>query len=151
MTTPRTAHFRLWEFSCPEGGRVPERYRANLQRLMDASETGRYELGDLVWIVISGWRSPAYNRKNKGRATNSRHLTAEAIDFRVRAADDTPRRLTHTIGGRRYLKPAVVYWVLHDMMMDGLIPKGGLAAYSTFTHYDIRGWAARWRKAPERP
>ena len=42
-------------------------------------------------------------------------------------------------------------WVLADMMRAGTIPKGGLACYPTFVHYDIRGIASRWRKAPKRP
>lgn len=156
MRAPRTAHFSAREFRCPEGGAVPQRYHKNLKRLQFACEKGRTRLGGQPWHVVSGWRSLSYNRKNKGRASKSRHLTGEAIDFYVRAPTNAPKRLTRwlRISKRkriRVYKMAVVYWVLKDMMDAGEIPKGGLACYPTFVHLDIRGWNARWRRAPKRP
>ena len=156
MRAPHTAHFSAREFRCPEGGAVPRRCYAKLKRLMGACEEGRARLGGGSWHVVSGWRSLAYNRKNKGRASKSRHLTGDAIDFYVIAPKGTLRRLTRMLRVSkrkrvRVLKMSLVYWVLKDMMDAGEIPKGGLACYPTFVHLDIRGWKARWRKAPKRP
>lgn len=139
-----SAHFKMSEFSSPiwdpvrkrrRRGRepVPHRYRANVRKTQAALETIRAVLG-LPVTVISGWRSVAYNRANKGRASRSLHLSGRAADIRIKG-----------------VSPALVYWVIRGLIVNGEIPRGGLACYPTFTHYDIRGYNARWRKAPKLP
>jgi len=130
MRKPKTEHFSLAEF---EGkGPCPKHYWGNIQRLMDALEVIRAELGgaSITITPAGGYRSPLVNRKNKGRATKSQHLLGKAADIRCRRS------------------PAVVYRAIESLQKRGLIPKGGLAAYPSFVHYDIRGRNARWRKAP---
>lgn len=139
-----TPHFKLSEFSSPSriNGRtsytrriaVPMVYRPNLRKLANALEVIRKALGNKPIRIASGWRDPAFNSASKGRATKSLHLVAKAADMQVKG-----------------VSPARVYWVIWQLQRDGLIPKGGLACYSTFVHYDIRGYNARWRRAPKRP
>ena len=132
-------HFAWHELSSPRVGRrgrdpVPRRYRKNVVKLCEALEVGRAAAGGKPWTILSGWRSPTYNRANKGRATLSQHLYGRAADIKVKG-----------------MTPAQVYWLLWDLIQAGEIPKGGLACYRTFVHYDTRGWNARWLKAPPRP
>jgi uncharacterized protein YcbK (DUF882 family) len=134
-----SAHFKLSEFSSPRTDRsgrdsVPPRYQPNVRRLMTALETIRKAAGDRPMSVISGWRSVVYNRANKGRASRSQHLYGKAADLRC-----------------RHMTPARLYWVIKDLQDAGTIPKGGLACYGSFVHYDIRGRNARWRAEPRRP
>jgi len=140
MTAPRTAHFKASEFSSPGVPKrsdrvpVPPAYHDNLAALMKALETIRSHCGGKPVRVVSGYRTKVYNRQNKGRATRSQHLYAKAADIRVKG-----------------MSPPEVYWTIQFLQSQGAIPKGGLACYPTFTHYDIRGYNARWRAAPPWP
>ena len=147
-------HFKMSEFSSPsvigrkvsysKREQVPQHYRANVVRLMVALEVIRAALGGKPTRVASGWRSQKFNSRSKGRATRSLHLFGKAADIQVRG-----------VPVKR------VYWMIKSLMDRRLIPIGGLAAYSklnkkgqriwTFVHYDIRGRAARWKKAPPKP
>lgn len=148
MTKPRTKHFALREW---EGhGPCPKRYHTNVQRLMNALEV---VYGTILALFLDsdaevrcritkggGYRSPKVNRENKGRASRSQHLFGRAADMVWEYRRDD--------GEWARIDPAHVYWVIHDLQQEGRIPKGGLAAYPTFVHYDIRGRNARWRAAP---
>jgi len=145
----RTTHFRMSEFSSPgvpkANGRhtarvpVPAKLHSNAVALMRELEIIRTALGGASVRIISGYRTLAYNKLNKGRASKSLHLQAKAADIVVRDKE-----------GKK-IRPQRVYWVIKDLMNAGAITKGGLAAYPSFVHYDIRGRVARWRKAPSRP
>jgi uncharacterized protein YcbK (DUF882 family) len=138
-------HFDLAEFSSPEYAHAtgkqrapgkttpPQKYHPNLRRLCGALEVLR-AVDDVPIEIVSGWRSESYNKRNKGRGSRSQHLVGKAADIRSAASS-----------------PAVLYWRLHRLMSQGAIPRGGLACYPTFVHYDTRGWPARWRRAPPRP
>lgn len=139
-----TEHFKLSEFSSPtvtKDGRksyvkrraVPEVYRERVLRLAKCLEALRETLGHRPVRIVSGYRTPAYNKRING-AKKSTHMYCLAADIKV--------------SGRTVAK---VYWALWQLQKDGIIPKGGLAAYRTFVHYDMRGWNARWRRAPARP
>lgn len=73
--------------------------------------------------VLSGYRSPAYNRRIGG-ARASQHMRFTALDL---GTD----------------KPALLYKILLDMRRDGKF-KGGLGMYPTFVHVDTRGTNANW-------
>ena len=132
-----TPHFHSGEFSSPgvlrrrDRVQVPARYRRNLRRVMVALETIRAALGGHPVKILSGYRTPEYNRQNKGRASKSQHLYANAADIRVKG-----------------VRVRDVYWAIAQLRHDGKIPKGGLAAYPTFVHYDCRGRNVGWRRAP---
>ena len=108
--------------------------RASLILLVEQLEIIRRACGGRSVTIVSGFRTLEYNRGNKGRASWSRHLFGQAADIRVKG-----------------LSPAAVFHVCRDLIHAGLIKRGGLAAYPTFTHYDTRGWNARWRPTPKRP
>ena len=42
------------------------------------------------------------------------------------------------------MTPAEVKALIVQLIKDGKMKKGGIGLYRTFTHYDTRGWNARW-------
>ena len=76
--------------------------------------------------VISGYRSPKYNRKIGG-ARKSQHMLAKAADIKISG-----------------MTPEEVKAVIVQLIKEGKMHVGGIGLYRTFTHYDIRGWNARW-------
>jgi uncharacterized protein YcbK (DUF882 family) len=120
-----TTNFNLSEFNSKCGRPMPENVRVNIQRLANALQVIRDEVKKPITIT-SGYRSPEHNRAVKG-ASNSFHLTGIACDFKVSGM--TPKQVATTI---------------EKLIEQGKIPQGGLKAYSSWIHYDIRGTKARW-------
>ncbi len=121
-----TLHFKRSEFDCRDGTKVPKKYLGNVQTLAEQLEVLRAALGGPNIKVISGYRSPKYNRK-VGGAKRSQHLTASAADIIVSG-----------------VKPTEVHRTLERLIDSHLIKQGGLGLYRSFVHYDIRGRKARW-------
>lgn len=121
--TPKSKYFKLSEFHCGDGTRVPEEYYDNVQELMDNLDVLREHLGYPI-TINSGYRTAEYN-KSVGGAKKSQHLTASAADIRLNVT------------------PSVVQKAIKKLMKDGDMKKGGLGIYSTFTHYDI-GKSRTW-------
>ena len=124
MTDRRfTQHFAVSELACRDSSPVPAKYYANAVAICQRAEVLRKVSGPL--IVVSGYRSPAHNRKVNGAKT-SQHLTASALDLRC---------------------PGVTAADLADMYQElidrGLVPDGGLGRYNNWIHIDI-GKARRW-------
>lgn len=120
-----TENFSLSEFQSKDGSPFPPQVIDNIQQLANALQIIRDELKSPITIT-SGYRSPEHNRKIKG-AINSTHIHGKGADFRVRG-----------------FEPATVAAVIERLIAEGRIPQGGLKAYSTWVHYDIRGIRARW-------
>ena len=120
-----TENFKLKEFECRDGTPVPEIYMQNVQELCKNLQALRDFLKKPI-IVISGYRSPDYNTKIKG-AKRSQHLFAKAADI--------------VIPGMTSL---VVRDTITRLIKEGKMCKGGVGIYPAFTHYDIRGYNARW-------
>ena len=119
----------LWssEFNCKDGSAYPANWLySRLAPLSRALEIVRAITGKTMTIV-SGYRTPAYNRKTKGAAPRSKHMQGIAADFKLEGI--SPRRL---------------FPILDRFQRMGVLPKGGLHAYPTFVHIDIRGRIARW-------
>ena len=76
--------------------------------------------------IISGYRSPKYNRRIGG-AKKSQHMKARAADIKIRG-----------------MHPDEVRQAILTLIKQGKMAKGGVGRYTTFTHYDTRGWNARW-------
>ena len=120
-----TENFKLSEFKCKDGTHVPEELFENVQLLCDNLQVLRDHIGKPI-RVISGYRSPKYNRRIGG-ARKSQHMTAKAADIKVSG-----------------MTPAEVKSAIVSLIKDGKMMKGGIGLYKTFTHYDVRGRNARW-------
>jgi uncharacterized protein YcbK (DUF882 family) len=120
-----TENFKLDEFTCRDGSPVPDEYLPNVIELCKNLQILREVLGKPI-IVISGYRSPSYNTKIKG-AKRSQHLLAKAADIVVPGMTSLEVRDT-----------------IIKLIKEGKMCKGGVGIYPTFTHYDIRGFNARW-------
>jgi len=76
--------------------------------------------------ITSGYRSPKYN-KRVSKAKSSQHILAKAADVQVEG-----------------VAPEEVHTTILRLIAQGKMKQGGVGSYSTFTHYDIRGYGARW-------
>ena len=125
MSKQLTKNFNLSEFRCRDGSDVPEELMENVYLLAENLQVLRDHLGKPV-RVISGYRSPAYNRKIGG-AKKSQHMVARAADIKVSG-----------------MHPDDVRQEILGLIKEGKMATGGVGRYTTFTHYDTRGWNARW-------
>ena len=122
-----TANFAWSEFTSKGDGKaVPSNLRSNVQKLCEQLEIIRREAGGKSIRINSGYRSPYWNGK-VGGATNSQHLYGKAADIVVSG-----------------MSAAAVHSLVKRLINEGKIEQGGLGKYNSFTHYDIRGTAARW-------
>ena len=85
----------------------------------------RESLGRSI-VIISSYRSPAYNAKIDGAAKHSYHKTFQALDI--------------VVAGH---SPESVFKKLLAWREAGRF-KGGLGKYSSFVHIDTRGANATW-------
>ena len=118
-------NFNLSEFRCKDGSDVPEELLANVRKLAKNLQVIREHIGKPI-KVISGYRSPSYNRRIGG-ARRSQHMLATAADIKVAG-----------------MSPSEVKAVIVGLIKSGKIDSGGVGLYKTFTHYDTRGRNARW-------
>lgn len=118
-------NFSLSEFGCRDGSDIPDEYMDNVCLLAKNLQVLRDHVGKPVRI-ISGYRSPKYNKKIGG-ARKSQHMVAKAADIKISG-----------------MSPAEVKAVIVELIKEGKMHVGGIGLYTTFTHYDIRGWNARW-------
>ena len=125
MSNKITENFALSEFRCKDGTEVPEELMDNVTLLCENLQVLRDHIGKPI-RVISGYRSPKYNRRIGG-ARRSQHMTAKAADIKVKG-----------------MTPAEVKAAIVELIKEGKMMKGGIGLYTTFTHYDVRGRNARW-------
>ena len=118
-------NFKLSEFKCKDNTEVPEVYMENVRELAKNLQVLREHLGIPI-RVISGYRSPKYNRRIGG-ARRSQHMLAKAADIKIKG-----------------FTPVKVKQIIIELIKEGKMKKGGIGLYKTFTHYDTRGWNARW-------
>ena len=121
-----TKNFSLREFRCKDGTDVPSDLRENVILLCQNLQVLREHINKPIRI-ISGYRSPKYNRRIGG-ARKSQHMTAKAADIRVTGM--TPQELKD---------------IIESLISEGRMMKGGIGLYTSFLHYDVRGRNARWR------
>lgn len=118
-------NFALSEFKCRDGSDVPEELMDNVCLLAKNLQVLRDHIGKPI-RVISGYRSPPYNRKIGG-ARRSQHMVAKAADIKIKG-----------------MSPTEVKAVIVQLIKEGKMHSGGVGLYTTFTHYDVRGRNARW-------
>jgi len=125
MSNKLTENFNLSEFKCRDGSDVPEELMENVQQLADNLQVLRDHVGCPIRI-ISGYRTPEYNRKIDG-ARRSQHMLAKAADIKISG-----------------MTPGEIKSLIEDLISLGKMHPGGVGLYKTFTHYDVRGRNARW-------
>lgn len=113
-------YFKLSEFHSKDGADFPKEVLQNLQKLAVNLDVIREEIG-LPIHVNSGYRSTQHNKKIGG-AKNSYHVKGMASDLSVRA-----------------ISPGELKEIIVGLMDSKKITAGGVKAYDTFVHYDIRG------------
>ena len=118
-------NFSLHEFKCKDGTEVPEDLIDNVKLLAENLQALRDHIQKPI-IVISGYRTLEYNTKIDG-AKRSLHLVAKAGDIVVPGL--TSLEVKNTI---------------LQLIKEGKMKEGGIGIYSTFVHYDVRGYRARW-------
>ncbi|HXM37189.1 MAG TPA: D-Ala-D-Ala carboxypeptidase family metallohydrolase [Gemmatimonadales bacterium] len=148
-------HFRLKQFLCKQPGGYPkyvvlnEQLLQKLEYLLELANTSGYTAS--TFYVMSGFRTPAYNR-SLGNVPYSRHTWGSAADIFIDENHDG--RMDDLNGdGRSDIRDAEVLYRLFDAATDepelhGLI--GGMgkyrptAAHGPFVHIDVRDRKARW-------
>jgi uncharacterized protein YcbK (DUF882 family) len=119
-----TKNFKLSEFKCKCGCKMPDDVLDNIKLLANDLQTIR----DYVLKPIhptNAYRCKKHN-KEVGGVKNSQHLYGKAADLQCSI---TPNDLAD---------------IIEELIEKGKISEGGLGRYSTFTHYDRRGTKARW-------
>tara|TARA_R110002020_G_scaffold51402_12_gene145458 strand:+ start:348 stop:752 length:405 start_codon:yes stop_codon:yes gene_type:complete len=126
MNEQLSKNFKKSEFKCRDGTDVPDELMDDLLELVENLQIIRDHI-DAPVRVISGYRTPKYNRKIDG-ARKSQHMKARAADLKVRGV--SAKELHEIVTG---------------LIKEKKIKKGGVGLYRTFVHYDTRGWNARWK------
>ena len=104
----------------------PQEKWPNILPLARVLQKIQERVGDKL-ILLSVYRSPAYNAAIPKSATNSQHVQFRAADFQVAG------------GG----SPAQWHAVAQQLRGEGLF-SGGIGLYGTFVHVDVRGYNADW-------
>lgn len=120
-----TKNFNLSEFRCRDGSDVPGELMDNVSELAKNLQVLREHVSKPV-SIISGYRSPTYNKKIGG-ARRSQHMSAKAADIKIKD-----------------LTPAEIKDIIVSLIKEGKMKSGGIGLYTTFVHYDVRGRNARW-------
>ena len=120
-----TKNFSKNEFDSKDGAEMPGEVLERVKRLASYLQVIRDHLGVPI-TVNSGYRSPEHN-KTIGGSDGSKHMEGIAADIVVEG---------HT--------PHSVFAAIEALTDQGKLPHGGMKAYSTFTHWDYRGYKARW-------
>ena len=120
-----TNNFNKAEFDCKCGCEMPKEVLINIQKLANQLQILRNKVGVSVKIN-SAYRCIKHN-KSIGGVSNSQHVLGKASDV--------------VING---FKAAKTFDLISELINNGDMLQGGLGAYNSFTHYDIRKTKARW-------
>ena len=123
--TKLTKNFNLYEFESKDGSKMPEDVLENVKVHAYNLQTIR-DFCNATVTINSAYRSPSHN-KNIGGASKSQHLTGNATDITVKG-----------------FSPDQVADIIEGLIRIDAIEEGGVGRYNTFTHYDRRGYKARW-------
>jgi hypothetical protein len=151
LVSPRLT---LGQFLCKQPGdprfvAVSPALLVKLEAILDRVEFEGWDPAALV--VMSGFRTPAYNRAIGNTTVYSRHLWGDAADIYLDADGDGVMDDLDGDGRRDSGDAAVLAaWVEEVVAHHDHIVPGGLATYRAnaahgpFVHVDARGHRARW-------
>ncbi|HTO09870.1 MAG TPA: D-Ala-D-Ala carboxypeptidase family metallohydrolase [Myxococcota bacterium] len=155
--TPVSPHFRLGQFLCKQDGGFPKYLLldpllvAKLEALLDALRQRGIAADSLE--IMSGYRTPWYNRKLGNKTSFSRHLWGQAADVFVDRAPRDGRMDDLDGNGVSDARDSAFLFAIADEL-DRAPPEdwrvGGASSYDSteshgpFLHVDVRGRAARW-------
>ena len=155
VDTRLTPHFTLGQFLCKQEGDFPKYVALNesllvlLENLLQAVREAGY--GVDTFGVISGYRTPDYNRRI-GNVPNSRHVYGDAMDLFV--DEDGDGRMDDLNGDGRHDREDVdlLYGIVEQVkaIPENAQLAGGVGRYyqashhGGFIHVDARGYRARW-------
>ena len=120
-----TKNFSIGEFNCKCGCIMPDEVLYNVVKLVNQLQTIRDVIKTPIQIN-SAYRCRKHN-KAIGGSVSSQHILGKAADIVVSGM--TPDEVADTI---------------EALILEDKMENGGLGRYNTFTHFDIRGYAARW-------
>src|SRR5690625_293913 len=120
-----TENFELKEFLHDGVDCVPVTVLSNMQLLVNNLQILREEIEKPIHIN-SGYRTESHNEKVGGSPT-SQHLLGKAADIWVSG-----------------MTPEELHEIIERLISTGGMKEGGSGLYSTFVHYDIRGYRADW-------
>lgn len=141
-------HFRLKQFLCKQTGGYPKYVVLNealiqrLEHLLELANTSGYAAS--TFYVMSGYRTPAYNRA-LGNVMYSRHTFGSAADIFIDENHDGVMDDLNRDGRSDERDAEVLY-----RLFDGPQSSGGMGKYHStashgpFVHVDIRDRRARW-------
>lgn len=149
-------HFTLGQFQCKQAGGFPkyqvleERLLLKLELLLE--KVNRRGIETRTLHVMSGFRTPWYNKSIGNDTEYSRHLYGGASDVFVDADGDD---YMDDLDGDGEVTRADAAWLAGLLEEETSAPEyapfvGGLGIYSPaphrgpFIHVDVRGWPARW-------
>jgi hypothetical protein len=162
--TRLSEHFRLGDFITHDQNEVWPKYLVLREALIDKLELVLDELersghpANHV-IVLSGFRTPAYNLAlgdASGRARESRHQYGDAADIIIDSngdgrMDDLDLDGRSDVGDVRVVERAVERVErLHPELVGGLGLYQAMGPSGPFAHIDVRGEAARWTRSRSR-
>jgi hypothetical protein len=148
-------HFRLDQFLCKQTDDTPQyalvrpRLLRHLEKVLAAVNDQGHDVSTLH--VMSGYRTPYYNRAIGNTTEYSRHLYGDAADIYVdgdgdRWMDDLTGDGRVTTADARHLADIVqsIPTSGDDQFRGGLSAYGATAAHGPFVHLDLRGRRVRW-------
>lgn len=118
-----SAHLFWSELACHDGTEYPQEWRLDRAVTLACTfEDIRNMLGDQPLVILSGYRTPAYNATIEGAAAKSQHCEGRAVDI-----------------WHPSMEPDAVFSRIRRARLTGLLPLlGGIGIYRTFVHIDVR-------------
>jgi hypothetical protein len=141
-------HFQLKQFLCKQAGGYPKYVVLNedllqrLEQLLALANGAGYHAS--TFYVMSGYRTPAYNRA-LGNVMYSRHTFGSAADIFIDANHDGRMDDLNRDGRSDERDAEVLYRLFDGPQSDGGLGKyHETRAHGPFVHVDLRDRRARW-------
>lgn len=151
---PISPHFRIGQFLCKEDARGPKYMvmRSALPLKLEGvlEEVNASGVAANSFEVMSGYRTPAYNRRIGNETTYSRHLWGDAADVFIDRdgdgeMDDLNRDGRVDMGDARWLVERVDdLESAHTHLIGGVGQYKANSHHGPFVHIDSRGFKVRW-------